>query len=979
MVEEGGDGEAAAGDTPIGDYAVVGDCHGAALVSKDASVDWCCLGRFDADPVFCRLLDRGRGGFLELRPDGPFEAMRSYLGDTNVLRTVFRSADGSAEVAVTDFMPVGRKPGSGANDYVSLAVPGVLVRLVEGLAGRAAVSLRYRPSVEFAARPARLSAAAATAVACEGGPVLSATFPLEVAGSDTALGRFTVAAGERHCVWLGPGAMAAGELVGDALALLGVTRAFWEEWIAYCRYDGPYREAVRRSALLLKLLTYAPTGAVVAAPTSSLPEAPGFGRNWDYRISWVRDASFSMYALLALGYGGEAVRYYEFLRRSYEGTAPDLQIMYGIDGRPEIPESELGHLAGHRGSRPVRKGNSAYEQRQIDVYGELLEGAHILEAVGGRHVVERHREFLGALADAVAGRWGEPDSGFWEIRGEPRHHVQGRMMSWVALDRAAKLLGDRPAWAAAREAVVADMLARGVDPGGGHLRFAYELDGVDGFMALLPLYRLPVPREVQERTVGAIERRLAVPGGLVRRYDVDDGLEGREGAFVACGFWLAEGLTALGRVHEARALFELNLSRRNDVGLLAEEVDPESGEALGNFPQALSHLSMVLAALMLRAHERQGMAGLEGSHADRARRFVGSVFGVRGVWEALVRSRHPPRLRSSRRSVMPDRFAASLAPRRPDVGTTPSRPGLGGETTPSGVAQVMAEDPRKAGPQPPQPTQKQDPPGLTSEMTPKPDHGEDSYKGSGKLQGRAAIVTGGDSGIGRAVCIAFAREGADVAVSYLPEEEEDAQETKRWVERAGRRCLLIPGDITDHEHCKSIVERSTAEFGRLDILVNNAAFQRTYEKIEDITAQEFDRTFRTNVHAMFYLCQAAVPRMKPGGSIVNTCSIQAKDPSPQLLAYASTKAAIVNFTAGLAQMLAERGIRVNAVAPGPIWTPLIPATMPAEKAASFGQQAPLKRAGQPAELAPAYVLLASDDGSYMTGAVVPVTGGNPML
>ena len=291
----------------------------------------------------------------------------------------------------------------------------------------------------------------------------------------------------------------------------------------------------------------------------------------------------------------------------------------------------------------------------------------------------------------------------------------------------------------------------------------------------------------------------------------------------------------------------------------------------------------------------------------------------------------------------------------------------------------MAQDPKHAGPTPPQPEQQQEPPGQTAEMTPKPDHGEESYRGSGKLEGRAAIVTGGDSGIGRAVAIAFARDGADVLIAYLPEEEEDARETARWVEQAGRRAVLVPGDIADQQHCKRIVERAVSELGRLDVLVNNAAFQRTYEKIEDITAEEWDRTFRTNIHAMFYLCQAAVPHLKPGASIVNTSSIQAKDPSPQLLAYAATKAAIANFTAGLAQMLADRGIRVNAVAPGPIWTPLIPSTMPAEKAASFGKQAPLGRAGQPKELAPAFVLLASDDGSYMTGAVVPVTGGEPML
>jgi NAD(P)-dependent dehydrogenase (short-subunit alcohol dehydrogenase family) len=291
----------------------------------------------------------------------------------------------------------------------------------------------------------------------------------------------------------------------------------------------------------------------------------------------------------------------------------------------------------------------------------------------------------------------------------------------------------------------------------------------------------------------------------------------------------------------------------------------------------------------------------------------------------------------------------------------------------------MAQDPKHAGPTPPQPKQQQEPPGFTEQMRPKPDHGEESYTGSGKLQGRAAIITGGDSGIGRAVAIAFAREGADVVLSYLPEEEEDARDTARWVEKAGRRAILIPGDIADQAHCKSIVERAVSELGRLDILVNNAAFQRTYEKLEDISAEEWDRHFRTNIYAMFYLSQAAVPHMKPGAVIVNTASVQSKNPSPQLLAYASTKGAVMNFTGGLAQMLAERGIRVNAVAPGPIWTPLIPSTMPAEKAESFGKQVPLERAGQPAELAPAYVLLASDEASYISGAILPVTGGKPML
>ena len=281
-------------------------------------------------------------------------------------------------------------------------------------------------------------------------------------------------------------------------------------------------------------------------------------------------------------------------------------------------------------------------------------------------------------------------------------------------------------------------------------------------------------------------------------------------------------------------------------------------------------------------------------------------------------------------------------------------------------------------PMPPQPEQYQQPPGTTAAMTPVPDHGEQSYKGSGRLSGKVALITGADSGIGRAVAIAFAREGADIAIAYL-NEHEDAAETARWVEDAGRTALLLPGDITDENHCKQLVETTVSDLGGLDVLVNNAAFQRTYAAIDDISAEEWDTTFRTNIYAPFYLAKAATPHMKPGSAIINTTSIQSKDPSAHLLAYAATKGAISNFTSGLANMLADKGIRVNAVAPGPIWTPLIPSTMPSEKVQSFGEKTPLGRAGQPAELAGAYVLLASDLGSYMTGAVIPVTGGEAMI
>lgn len=277
-----------------------------------------------------------------------------------------------------------------------------------------------------------------------------------------------------------------------------------------------------------------------------------------------------------------------------------------------------------------------------------------------------------------------------------------------------------------------------------------------------------------------------------------------------------------------------------------------------------------------------------------------------------------------------------------------------------------------------QPAQQQQPPGELGAMTPKPDHGEESYRGSGRLTGKAAVITGGDSGIGRAVAIAFAREGADVLISYL-NEHEDAKDTAKYVEEAGRRCVLVPGDISDRAHAKTIIPKAVEEFGRVDVLVNNAAFQMTHESLDEISDGEWDFTLATNLTAMFTLCRDAVPHMQPGASIINSSSVNSDNPSPTLAPYAMTKAGIANFTASLAQLLAEKGIRANSVAPGPVWTPLIPATMPEDKVESFGQQSPIARPAQPAELAPVYVLLASDEASYVSGARVAVTGGRPIL
>lgn len=290
----------------------------------------------------------------------------------------------------------------------------------------------------------------------------------------------------------------------------------------------------------------------------------------------------------------------------------------------------------------------------------------------------------------------------------------------------------------------------------------------------------------------------------------------------------------------------------------------------------------------------------------------------------------------------------------------------------------MNQDPRDKYEKPPYPEQEQQVPGTTSAMNPAPDHGEKSYKGSGKLTGRKAIITGGDSGIGRAVAIAYAREGADVLISYL-NEEEDARETAKYVEEAGQKAILVPGDICDEEHCKHIIDTAIAEFGQLDILVNNAAFQMARESLQEVSSEEWDKTFKTNIYPMFYLCKYAEPHLKPGSTIINTTSVNAYKPKPTLIAYAATKGAIQNLSANLAQLWGEKGIRVNCVAPGPIWTPLIPSTFPGEDVSKFGENVPLKRAGQPAELADTYVLLASEGSSYITGATIQVTGGTPTI
>lgn len=614
----------------IRDYAAIGDCHGSALVASDGGIDWCCLERFDADPVFCRLLDAQRGGFLATTPVASYASSRAYVEGTNVLRTEFATPAG--RLALIDFMPVGRAPEAGAHDYVTLNAPHWLVRRIVGLEGEVALRIVYRPSAAYASRPVELQASGWDIRTAESRFLLRTDLRLEVDG-DYAHAAVTIKAGEQCFVVLGPGPFEVTH--GEIERLYRITCAFWREWIAYCRYAGPDAGMVRRSALVLKLMTYAPTGAPVAALTTSLPESIGGKRNWDYRYCWVRDASLMLQALAALGYSGEVRRFYEFMREALARPVEELQVMYGVQMERDLTEQSLEHLDGYAQSRPVRIGNGAYSQRQTDLYGYLLEGALAYAALGGEITAEA-KEAFARITDFIAGCWHEPDMGLWEIRAEPKHFVHSKAMCWVVVDRTIRLIGERPQWVELRERMWREIMARGRSENGNFVQsFAPERPYMDASLLQIAMMGTPVDDETLERTRIAVERELR-HGDFVHRYVSGDGLPGSEGAFLVCSFWLVDALLFEGRATEARDLFDRLCTYANDVGLYSEEVEVESGAFLGNFPQAFTHLGLVTSAANLALFDEQGAAALRGTYAGRARRTVWATFGLKGVLAALL-------------------------------------------------------------------------------------------------------------------------------------------------------------------------------------------------------------------------------------------------------------------------------------------------------------------------------------------------------
>lgn len=614
---------------PIRDYGLIGDAHTAALVSSDGSIDWLCWPRFDSPAVFCRLLDRHRGGHFRVGPAGRLAASeRAYVEGTNVLATVFSTDGGSFRL--TDLMPVERL--NRAHEGEDIGSHYRVLRLVEGLSGEAEVEVSFRPTFDYARAESSFQLCEGGVVARHGREALALSCPSEFkedpAGGVTA--RFRVAAGQRVWVALNyveradPAACSIPEV--DADRELQQTLDYWREWSGTCTYKGPYESLVKRSALVLKLLTYEPTGALVAAPTTSLPEEVGGVRNWDYRFTWLRDSALILYALQLAGYHEEATDFFGWLDRLCIPCGNELQIMYRIDGGSHLPEHTLDHLEGYRGSRPVRVGNGAHGQKQLDIYGEVLDAAHLYHERMRRPVRPELWEALRYMADQAAARWKETDQGIWEVRGGPRHFLYSKLLCWVALDRAVRLAsrgsleGDAGLWARTREEIRRAILKEGYDERVGAFTQAFGSPALDACALVIPQVGfLPATDPRVLSTVERIKERLT-SHGLVYRYLTDDGLPGGEATFALCSFWLVDCLAQAGRVGEARELFERVSSYANGLGLLAEEIDPASGELLGNYPQGFTHLGLIRSALHIAKAEALGPEERAENQVERADR-----------------------------------------------------------------------------------------------------------------------------------------------------------------------------------------------------------------------------------------------------------------------------------------------------------------------------------------------------------------------
>jgi GH15 family glucan-1,4-alpha-glucosidase len=587
------------GYAPIRDYGVIGDGRTAALVARDGSIDWLCLPNLDSGSVFGALLDAERGGAFRLAPTEPFAAERRYLDDSNLLETTFRTDRGV--VRVTDVMAL---PLSG------LAPTRELIRSIEGLSGEVAMRWSVEPRFGYGQSRTHIGRRLGVPVAHAGSDamaVLSFEAGEPQVSAEAIEGQFTAGAGARRLLAL---SMAHGDplVFSPRNAIeqrIAGTLAYWCSWSKERSYDGPWREAVLRSSLALKLLIHAPSGAIAAAATTSLPEELGGVRNWDYRYSWIRDSSATLDALLSLGCPSEGEAFFWWLLHASQLTHPQVNVLYRLDGRAGLPESELD-LSGYQGSRPVRIGNAAAPQRQLDVYGHLLQTAWLFVEAGGQLSADTSSR-LASTADLVCSIWSEEDSGIWEVRGVTRHFTQSKMMCWVALDRAGRLAADGhiPSKNASRWLAEATAIRQFVSDRcwssefESYMRFPGASETDAGILLPTLMGYGDDERERLRATVGHVRAELG-SGAHLHRYRGEDGLPGQEGAFLACSFWLVDALGRLGQLEEASELMEELLAHSNDVGLYAEEIDPASGAFLGNFPQGLVHLALINAAVTLQ-------------------------------------------------------------------------------------------------------------------------------------------------------------------------------------------------------------------------------------------------------------------------------------------------------------------------------------------------------------------------------------------
>jgi GH15 family glucan-1,4-alpha-glucosidase len=585
-----------AGALPLEEYALIGDTNTAALVSRSGSVDWLCLPRFDSGACFAALLGGEENGFWRIAPAGGVRrAVRRYRGETLVLETDFHTSDGV--VRVVDCMPH-------RSDHASV------VRVVEGVCGRVpmrmdlVIRFDYGWVVPWMSRIGdHLHGIAGPDSVCLATPAEART---ENPGTTA---EFAVGSGERVPFVLSwKPQFAVGDCGCDAMQAVAGTESWWREWSGRCTYQGPWREAVVRSLVTLRALSYEPTGGIVAAATTSLPEDPGGVRNWDYRYCWLRDAAFTLGAMVRAGYGEEARGWRDWLLRVIAGDPAQLQIMYGPAGERRLPELELSWLPGYEGSRPVRIGNAASTQVQLDVYGEVMDALHQSRVAGrGMSPSPASWALQQVLVEYVERHWQEPDEGIWEVRSGRQHFTYSKVMAWVALDRAVQAVerfgrpGPAGRWRALRRRMHQEICQRGVDPRRGCFVSAYGSSELDASLLLLPLVGfLPPGDQRVVRTVKAVQDELC-DDGFVYRYRAADGVPGGEGAFLACSFWLVDNLVLAGRREEARRLFERLVDLRNDVGLLAEEYDPARRRLVGNFPQAFSHVGLVNSACNLAA------------------------------------------------------------------------------------------------------------------------------------------------------------------------------------------------------------------------------------------------------------------------------------------------------------------------------------------------------------------------------------------